>query len=261
MSAIKFTKMHGLGNDFIVINNINQNINFSKKFIIALANRNYGIGCDQVLVLEKADKNSDKNIDFNYRIFNADGTEVGQCGNGARCLAKYIHDHQLSTKNKFRVKTMTSILELEYKSDQEITVNMGVPQDVEAVQVKLYSGLKLSIGNPHVVFKIDNLDNKTLNNLGLDDFNVEFMNVINKNHIKLRVFERGVGETEACGSGACAAVVAGIAQKFLEPNKSITVDLAGGKLEISWSGEANSPVLMTGPAVSVFEGEVSPEFI
>ncbi len=249
MSAgIGFTKMHGLGNDFIVINNLEEKITFTSEMISKMADRNLGIGCDQVLIIEKS---TEPSIDFFYRIFNADGSEVGQCGNGARCLAKYIHDKKLSTKKQFRVKTISSILELEYHADDKISVNMGIPKDIAPIQEKLFLGLQLNIGNPHAVFKTDNLEDMGLTNLGLDHFNVEFMNVLSRDHIRLRVFERGVGETKACGSGACASVVAGIVQKWLDSN--VTVDLPGGRLHIKWQGE-NSPVIMTGPAVTVFEG-------
>lgn len=249
MSAgIVFTKMHGLGNDFIVINNLAQNVAFTPQMISQMADRNLGIGCDQVLVIEKP---TEPDIDFFYRIFNADGSEVGQCGNGARCLAKFIHDKKLSTKKQFRVKTISSVLELAYHDENNISVNMGVPKEIGPIQEKLFLGLQLNIGNPHAVFKTDNLDDKGLTNLGLDHFNVEFMKVLGRDHITLRVFERGVGETKACGSGACASVVAGIVQKWLDPK--VTVDLPGGTLHIEWQGE-NTPVIMTGPAVTVFEG-------
>ena len=249
MSAgIAFTKMHGLGNDFIVINNLEQNLSFTPAMISQMADRNMGIGCDQVLVIEKS---SEPTVDFLYRIFNADGTEVGQCGNGARCLAKFIHDKKLSPKKQLRVKTISSVLELAYEGDNKISVNMGIPKDIAPIQEKLFLGLQLNIGNPHAVFKTDNLEDMGLTNLGLDHFNVEFMKVLSRDHIRLRVFERGVGETKACGSGACASVVAGISQKWLD--EKVTVDLPGGTLHIEWKGE-KSPVIMTGPAVTVFEG-------
>ena len=180
---INFTKMHGLGNDFIVIDAVSQAVSLSKSQIIWLSDRHLGIGCDQVLLIEKS---ADPEFDFFYRIYNSDGSESGQCGNGARCIAKFISD-------------------------------------------------------------------KNLNNLGLDDFNIGFMQIIDKNNIKLRVFERGAGETQACGSGACAAVIAGITQNLL--NHTVTVELPGGKLYIEWQGEPH-PVWMTGPAETVFEGNI-----
>lgn len=243
--------MHGLGNDFVVINNMTQNIDFTPSIITALSDRHRGIGCDQVLVLEKS---TDSAIDFNYRIFNSDGSEVGQCGNGARCLAKFIHDNKLSDKKKLVVKTTTSTLILTLQPDGDVSVNMGVPKDFRPIQTLAYSGLQLSLGNPHAVFKVDNIKDSGLNNLGLDSVNIGFMKVIDKSHIKLRVFERGVGETQACGSGACAAVVVGILQKDLD--NTVCVELTGGKLYVSWAGEGQ-PVTMTGPAVKVFEGSTT----
>jgi diaminopimelate epimerase len=253
MSArITFTKMHGLGNDFVVINNIDQNIEFSPALIIEISDRHRGVGCDQVLVLEKfPEKDVEPNIDFFYRIFNSDGSEVGQCGNGARCLAKFIHDKKLSKKKHFRVKTITSILELTLQEDGDISVNMGTPKDFRPIKTLAFTGLQLSLGNPHAVFKVDNTKDSSLHNLGLDNINIGFMKVIDKSHIQLRVFERGVGETQACGSGACAAVVVGIMQNDLD--NTVCVELTGGKLYIHWEGEGSS-VMMTGPAVTVFEG-------
>jgi diaminopimelate epimerase len=244
--------MHGLGNDFVVINNIDQNIEFSPALIIEISDRHRGVGCDQVLVLEKLpEKDIEPNIDFFYRIFNSDGSEVGQCGNGARCLAKFIHDKKLSKKKHFRVKTITSILELTLQEDGDISVNMGTPKDFRPIKTLAFTGLQLSLGNPHAVFKVDNTKDSSLHNLGLDNINIGFMKVIDKSHIQLRVFERGVGETQACGSGACAAVVVGIMQNDLD--NTVCVELTGGKLYIHWEGEGSS-VMMTGPAVTVFEG-------
>jgi diaminopimelate epimerase len=220
--------MHGLGNDFVVLNNLDQQLELSPKFITDISDRHRGVGCDQVLVLEKSpDSSQETDIDFFYRIFNSDGSEVGQCGNGARCLAKYIAENKLSKKKKLRVKTITSILELT---------------------------LQLSLGNPHAVFKVDNIKDSSLHNLGLDNINIGFMKIIDKSHIALRVFERGAGETQACGSGACAAAVVGIMQKELD--NTVCVELTGGKLYINWAGD-NSPVIMTGPAVTVYEGRLS----
>ncbi|HEV2614008.1 MAG TPA: diaminopimelate epimerase [Gammaproteobacteria bacterium] len=247
-SRIIFTKMHGLGNDFVVINNIDQKIDFSAEMISTISNRHFGIGCDQVLILEKA---TEANIDFNYRIFNSDGSEVGQCGNGARCLAKFIHDKKLSDKKQLNVKTITSILELTLQKDGDVSVRMGIPKDFRPIQTLAFSGLQLSLGNPHAVFKVDNIKDSGLSNLGLDSINIGFMKVIDRTHIKLRVFERGAGETQACGSGACAAVVVGIKQNELD--NTVCVELTGGKLYVSWAGEGQ-PVIMTGPAVTVFEG-------
>lgn len=249
MSArINFTKMHGLGNDFVVIDNISQNTDFSQKLITALSDRHRGIGCDQVLILEKS---TEAEVDFFYRIFNSDGSEVGQCGNGARCLAKFIAEKKLSSKTTLRVKTITSLLELNLQPDGDVSVNMGIPKDFRPIQTLAFSGLQLSLGNPHAVFKVDNIKDSGLHNLGLDNINIGFMKILDKSHIQLRVFERGAGETQACGSGACAAAVVGIMQKELD--NTVCVELTGGKLYIHWAGE-HSPVMMTGPAVTVFEG-------
>lgn len=247
--------MHGLGNDFVVIDAISQSISLSPLDIIHISDRHRGIGCDQILLIQKSDT---QDIDFVYKIYNSDGSEVGQCGNGARCLAKFIKDKKLSSKNHFRVKTSTSILEL-YLEDKNVRVNMGVPKDIKPwipAFVGMTEGVSLSLGNPHIVFTVPNIENNQLNNLGLDDFNIGFMQIINKNYIKLRVFERGAGETQACGSGACAAVIAGITQNLLDKNHSVTVELPGGKLYIQWQGQ-HHPVWMTGPAETVFEGIIN----
>jgi diaminopimelate epimerase len=247
--------MHGLGNDFVVLNNLDQQLELSPKFITDISDRHRGVGCDQVLVLEKSpDSSQETDIDFFYRIFNSDGSEVGQCGNGARCLAKYIAENKLSKKKKLRVKTITSILELTLQADGDISVNMGIPKDFRPIKTLAFTGLQLSLGNPHAVFKVDNIKDSSLHNLGLDNINIGFMKIIDKSHIALRVFERGAGETQACGSGACAAAVVGIMQKELD--NTVCVELTGGKLYINWAGD-NSPVIMTGPAVTVYEGRLS----
>jgi len=254
---INFTKMHGLGNDFVVIDAISQDILLSPSDIIKISDRHRGIGCDQVLLIQKSDI---PDIDFLYKIYNSDGSEVGQCGNGARCLAKFIRDKNLSSKNILRVKTFTRKLEL-YIENENIRVNMGIPVEMQyfaSLDLKtqniasLHSKpISLFLGNPHIVFLTQDIKDHSLNNMGLDDFNIGYMQIIDKNHIKLRVFERGAGETEACGSGACAAVVAGITQNLLD--HSVTVELTGGKLYIQWQGQ-NHPVWMSGPAETVFEG-------
>ncbi len=275
---ISFTKMHGLGNDFVVIDAISQSVSLSSSDVVYISNRHRGIGCDQILLILKSDI---PNIDFIYKIYNSDGSEVGQCGNGARCLAKFIRDKNLSSKNHLRVKTFTSILELVIQ-DKDIKVNMGIPEYIKVIQhpfalhrhflksedavkslqeswipaftERTLEGTSLSLGNPHIVFVRQNIQEPSLNNLGLDDINIGYMQIIDKNNIKLRVFERGVGETQACGSGACAAVVAGITQNLLDP--AVTVELQGGKLYIQWQGQ-NQPVWMTGPAENVFEGKIN----
>jgi diaminopimelate epimerase len=248
---IYFTKMHGLGNDFVVIDAVSRALSLSHTQIRRLADRHWGIGCDQILLVEKS---PDKDHDFFYRIYNADGSESGQCGNGARCLAKFIHDKNLSTKNTLSLKTLTSQLEI-YKEETQFRVNMGIPQDIEKFLCTSSDkeGIKLSLGNPHIVFITKIIEDKHLSHAGLEDFNVGFMQIVDRTYIKLRVFERGAGETYACGSGACAAVIAGITQNLL--NSAVTVELPGGKLYIEWEGNTHS-VWMRGPAKTVFEGTI-----
>lgn len=272
---IKFTKMHGLGNDFVVIDGVRQHINLTTNAIKKLADRNLGIGCDQVLLIEPP---SDKNIDFNYRIFNCDGSEVEQCGNGARCMGRYIADQQLSGKKTVLLQTKNRIMEVTTKPKNLVTANMGTPiftpEEIPFIsqqQDKLYSieaGSQsfeiaaLSVGNPHAVIQVENVETAAVAELGPmiqthDQFpesvNVGFMQIIDRHNIKLRVYERGVGETQACGSGACAAAVAAIQQDLVE--SKVNLQLLGGKLSIEWSGE-DQPILMTGPAETVFHGKI-----
>jgi len=272
---IKFTKMHGLGNDFVVIDGVRQYINLNPEIVKRLADRNVGIGCDQVLVIEPP---SDKNIDFNYRIFNCDGAEVEQCGNGARCLGRYIFDQRLSGKKSVLVKTKNRVMEIQSSSKNLITANMGAPTfkpaDIPFVaegQDKLYTIdidnqsyaiSAISMGNPHAVIQVDDIDTAAVGELGPqlqaherfpESVNVGFMEIVNRQHIKLRVFERGVGETQACGSGACAAAVAAVQQELVD--NSVKVELLGGELSIEWQGNSQ-PVLMTGPAETVFHGQI-----
>ncbi|MBT5577020.1 MAG: diaminopimelate epimerase [Porticoccaceae bacterium] len=272
---MKFTKMHGLGNDFVVIDAVTQNVRVSASMVKRLANRSMGIGCDQVLVIEPP---SDSNIDFNYRIFNQDGGEVEQCGNGARCLARYVQDRQLTGKNPIRVKTMNRVMTLELMDNKLVRVDIGVPQfepseipfetDQRAllypidVDGKSYEIAAVSIGNPHAVLQVDDIDNAPVSELGAkleshprfpNKVNVGFMQIVDRENINLRVFERGVGETRACGSGACAAAVAAMQQELVD--SSVTVHLTGGDLRINWRG-SSEPILMTGPAVSVFHGRI-----
>ena len=272
---IKFTKMHGLGNDFVVIDGVRQHINLTTNAIKKLADRNLGIGCDQVLLIEPP---SDKNIDFNYRIFNCDGSEVEQCGNGARCMGRYIADQQLSGKKTVLLQTKNRIMEVTTKPKNLVTANMGIPiftpEEIPFIsqqQDKLYSieaGSQsfeiaaLSVGNPHAVIQVENVETAAVAELGPmiqthDQFpesvNVGFMQIIDRHNIKLRVYERGVGETQACGSGACAAAVAAIQQDLVE--SKVNLQLLGGKLSIEWSGE-DQPILMTGPAETVFHGKI-----
>ena len=271
---VKFTKMHGLGNDFVLIDAVKQNIKVTPRLAKRLANRNLGIGCDQVLVLEPP---STKNVDFDYRIFNADGTEVEQCGNGARCLGRYIFDQRLSGKRSLLLKTKNRVMEIQSKPQKLISVNMLAPifeptkipfqaerpetvYSLEADEIHLVS--VLSMGNPHAVIQVADINTAPVKEVGQrlqkhqrfpESVNVGFMQIIDRQRIKLRVFERGVGETQACGSGACAAAVAAIQQKLVDHR--ISVELQGGELTIEWGGDSQ-PVLMTGPAVTVFHGQI-----
>ena len=270
---LNFTKMHGLGNDFVVIDAINQPLELSPVQIRFLADRRYGIGCDQLLLVEKPQTTS---AEFRYRIFNADGGEVEQCGNGARCFAKFVHDKKLSSNQNISVETESGLIELSLQKDGQVTVNMGVPRldpaslPFQAEQQATHYALQvadttleiaaISMGNPHAVLRVENVDTAPVTQLGPliethlrfpRRVNAGFMQVIDRTHIKLRVFERGAGETNACGTGACAAVVAGQIQGWLDTTVNVT--LTGGKLVIHWQGGDN-PLYMTGPATSVYEG-------
>ena len=271
----RFTKMHGLGNDFVVLDAVRQSVRLTTDIIKRMADRNLGIGCDQVLVIEPP---TDRNIDFNYRIFNCDGSEVEQCGNGARCIGRYIKDQQLSGKKTLRIKTKNRVMEITTTTKNMITANMGEPSFIPAdipldseQQNDLYSidinnsSLKiaaLSVGNPHAVLQVDNIDQADVETIGSliqkhslfpESVNVGFMQIIDHQNLALRVYERGVGETQACGSGACAAAVAAIKQGLVD--KTIEIKLLGGKLTIEWQGEGQ-PILMTGPAETVFHGKI-----
>ena len=272
---IHFTKMHGLGNDFVVIDAINQSINLSTEQICRLADRHFGIGFDQLLLVEKPVSD---NADFKYRIFNADGSEVAQCGNGARCFARFVQNKKLSDKDEICVDTNTGQLLLCLTEDGLVTVNMGLPRlqpseiplavEEEALVYKVringqdYSFGAVSMGNPHAVLRVDNVATAPVAELGKilenhplfpERANIGFMQIINRHQIKLRVYERGAAETLACGSGACAAVVTGITQGLLD--SSVEVELPGGKLTINWLGQSAS-VWMTGSATTVFEGVI-----
>jgi diaminopimelate epimerase len=278
MTTIAFTKMHGLGNDFVVIDAINQTITLSPKQIRFLADRHFGIGFDQLLLVEAS--HPDSSADFKYRIFNADGSEVSQCGNGARCFAHFIRCQKLSLKDDLLVDTHAGQLLLSFSQNDLITVNMGLPKH-EPSQIPLaisspqssrysvtidtieWSFSAVSIGNPHAVIVIDDIETAPVNTLGKtlenhpifpERANIGFMQIIKPNHIKLRVYERGSGETLACGSGACAAVICGIERDMLE--KDVRVELPGGELKIHWRGRS-TPVFMTGSATPVFNGTIS----
>lgn len=270
---INFTKMHGLGNDFVVIDAINQSVALTPEQIRYLSDRHFGIGFDQLLLVETP---VSANADFKYRIFNADGGEVAQCGNGARCFARFVRDKKLSDKDEIRVDTDAGQLLLRFNDDGLITVNMGIPShkpaeipllaEQESLLYKVSAnGIEhafgaVSMGNPHAVIHVDDVNTAPVTDWGKileshavfpERANIGFMQVYNRHHIKLRVYERGAAETLACGSGACAAVVIGIEQNLLD--HEVRVELPGGELQISWSGRGE-PVLMTGPAISVFDG-------
>lgn len=273
---LQFTKMHGLGNDFVVLDFTEHRLDLSTEQATHIADRHFGIGCDQILIVEKSTR---ENIDFKYRILNADGSEVGQCGNGARCFVRYVHDKGLSNKNPIHVETMTGDMILHADSGSNlVSVNMGVPsfdpiviplavnQRQAQYQLDLHDESitfsALSIGNPHAVLLVDDVGKAPVDKLGpiLESHavfpqraNIGFMQINHRNDINLRVFERGSGETIACGSGACAAVVAGI--ELGELDNAVTVHLTGGDLSISWAGIGQA-VMMTGPAETSFEGTI-----
>ncbi len=273
---LRFTKMHGLGNDFVVFDLITQTLRIDAQLIRRLADRRLGIGCDQVLVIEPP---TDPEMDFRYRIFNQDGTEVGQCGNGARCVALYIRDKRLSARHRLRVGTIGGPLDLRLGKGIVVSVGMGVPRlqpqeipfkaELQASSYTLEADGEcleisaVSMGNPHAVLLVENVDLAPVAELGPrlerhprfpEGANVGFMQVVNRTEVRLRVFERGAGETMACGSGACAAVVAGRLRGLLD--ERVRVYLPGGYLQIEWRGEGE-PLLMSGPATTVFEGQIA----
>ncbi|HCG7916344.1 TPA: diaminopimelate epimerase [Vibrio parahaemolyticus] len=271
-----FSKMHGLGNDFMVVDCITQNVFFSQDLIRRLADRHTGVGFDQLLVVEAP---YDPETDFHYRIFNADGSEVEQCGNGARCFARFVRLKGLTNKYSISVSTKKGKMILDVEDDGEVTVNMGVPEFepnkipfkakqkektyiMRAGDKTLFCGA-VSMGNPHVVTVVDDVDTADVDTLGPllesherfpERVNAGFMQVVSRDHIRLRVYERGAGETQACGSGACGAVAVGILQELLD--ESVKVSLPGGELHISWQGPGK-PLFMTGPATHVFDGQLS----
>jgi diaminopimelate epimerase len=271
-----FSKMHGLGNDFMVVDCITQNIFFSPELIRRLADRYTGVGFDQLLVVEAP---YDPDSDFHYRIFNSDGSEVEQCGNGARCFARFVRMKGLTNKYSINVSTKKGKMVLSVENDDQITVNMGIPEFepnkipfkakqfektyiLRVGEATLFCGA-VSMGNPHVVTVVDDIETADVESLGPlveshDRFpervNAGFMQVVSRNEVNLRVYERGAGETQACGSGACAAVAVGINQGLLDEH--VTVRLRGGRLNISWKGPGK-PLYMTGPAAHVFDGQIS----
>jgi diaminopimelate epimerase len=268
---LEFTKMHGLGNDFVIIDAINQQVMLDAEQVRRLADRRFGIGCDQLLLVEAA---STPAADFRYRIFNADGGEVGQCGNGARCFMRFVREHGLSDKPELHVETAGGPLLLIQEDDGQITVDMGIPRlqpreipfDAPGyatsypleVNGQTFEVATISMGNPHAVLLVNDID--TAPGPAIESHtrfpertNAGFMQVVDPETVRLRVYERGAGETMACGSGACAAVVAGRMWDLLAPR--VKVILKGGELVVSWVGEGR-PVMMTGPATTVYEGRI-----
>ena len=272
---IKFTKMHGLGNDFVVLDAVSQALSLTPEQARFLADRHFGVGCDQVLVVEKPSRTD---ADFRYRIFNADGGEVEQCGNGARCFVRFVHEKGLTAKRAIRVETQGGLIEPRLDDDGLVTVDMGAPRfepshvpfvtDSDALVQPLHvDGAEvgitaLSMGNPHAVQVVANVDTAPVAEQGPlienhprfpQRVNAGFMQVVDRHAIRLRVYERGAGETLACGSGACAAVAAGIARGLLD--SPVRVTTRGGELAIAWAGPGQ-PVRMTGPATTVFDSEI-----
>jgi len=261
---ISFTKMHGLGNDFMVVNALNQSYDLSATKISQLANRYLGIGFDQLLMIEPA-----KNADFFCRIYNSDGSEAEQCGNGLRCVARFIHEEKLHAQTSFRLETKAGIYPVEIKDYDHIRVTMGAPQIKQLLidlplsdHLNFISVSILSLGNPHAITKVDSVDLVPVTVIAPqiaaqdyfpDGVNVGFMQIIDKHHVRLRTFERGAGETFACGSNACAAAVAGIANGWVQP--SVHVEFKYGSLMIDWNKDENV-VHMVGAAAVVYEGEI-----
>jgi diaminopimelate epimerase len=273
---LEFTKMHGLGNDFVVLDACTRPLELTPAQVRFLADRHFGVGCDQVLQVERA---REPGTDFYYRIFNSDGGEVEQCGNGARCFVRYVHEHGLTTKTEIRVGTAGGIVVPRLEADGQVTVDMGVPlfephevpfdAPARALTYDLDLGPRrveisvLSIGNPHAVQIVPDVDRAPVASEGPlierharfpQRVNAGFMQIVDAQSIRLRVYERGAGETLACGTGACAAVVAGVTRGVLGASP-VSVETRGGELLISWAGSGR-PVMMTGPAITVFEGEI-----
>jgi len=268
--------MHGLGNDFVVINGITQSLSLTSEQIRFIADRHFGVGCDQLLLVEKSDV---ADADFRYRIYNGDGGEVEHCGNGARCFAIFVREEGLTTKTEIPVITNNGRIVLNINSDETVTVDMGAPvlkpEQIPFIANDQFNSYELdidgelmtigavSMGNPHAVILVEDIDSVPVEQIGKavqaeeyfpNSVNVGFMQIIDRNNIKLRVYERGAGETQACGTGACAAVVSGRLQGFL--GDEVAVNLLGGKLSISWAGGEN-PVMMTGPTATVFKGTIT----
>jgi diaminopimelate epimerase len=276
---IRFTKMHGLGNDFVVIDAVRQQLALTANQARFLADRHFGIGCDQVLVVERPTQDAN---DFLYRIFNADGGEVEQCGNGARCFVRFVHEQGLSDKQSLRVETRAGVIVLKLEANGDVTVDMGPPRFaateipyigasldlVQPLEIEVAQGRRVveitavSMGNPHAVQLVADVDSAPVAELGPlieshplfpQGVNAGFMQVVSRHAIKLRVYERGAGETLACGTGACAAMVAGMRRGLLDT--PVRIAMRGGELSIAWHGD-NTHVIMTGPAVTVYTGEI-----
>ncbi len=271
-----FTKMHGLGNDFVVIDAINQVVDLSPEQVRLIADRHRGVGCDQLLLVERPES---PDVDFRYRIFNADGGEVGQCGNGARCFARFVVNRCLTDKREIAVETASGVIRPRIEDDGQVTVDMGAPgfepadipfmaeapaarYDLALDDTTLEIGA-VSMGNPHAVIRVEDVDAAPVAGWGPrigahprfpGGVNVGFMQPVSRRRIRLRVFERGSGETQACGTGACAAVV--VAHRWGLVDDDVAVDLLGGQLLIRWAG-GDAPVFMTGPAETVFEGSIT----
>ncbi len=284
---LKFTKMQGAGNDFVVIDGVRQQVALGPEALRRIADRHFGIGADQILVVERA---RTPGVDFAYRIFNADGGEVEQCGNGARCFARYVRDKGLTAKDRIRVQTLSGVIAPELTPDGRVTVDMGRPQFDPArvpfdaaglVPVPQGLGQKwplaldgqapaatvliavVSMGNPHAVQLVEDVDTAPVAQTGPliechtrfpQRVNAGYLQVVDRSHVRLRVYERGAGETLACGTGACAAVAAGIRLGLLDAR--VDVQTRGGLLTIAWSGQEADSVFLTGPAVTVFEGQI-----
>ncbi|OFZ66277.1 MAG: diaminopimelate epimerase [Betaproteobacteria bacterium RBG_16_56_24] len=273
---LKFTKMHGAGNDFVVLDGVREQIELSPEQLRLLADRHFGVGCDQILLVEKTQL---PDADFRYRIFNADGGEVEQCGNGARCFLRFVHDQKLTSRREITVETQNGLITPRLEEDGRVTVNMGAPifdpsripftggsgavsEPLELAEETLYISA-LSMGNPHAVQVVEDVERAPVERLGPliehhprfpKRINAGFMQVKDRHLIKLRVYERGSGETLSCGTGACAAAVAGIRRGLLD--SPVNVVTRGGILTIVWEGD-DKPVLMTGPAITVFRGEIN----
>jgi diaminopimelate epimerase len=284
---LKFTKMQGAGNDFVVLDGVSRRVDMTAQRARRIADRHFGVGCDQILLVEKSRR---ADADFRYRIWNADGGEVEQCGNGARCFVRFVHDKGLTRKTEIRVETLSGVIAPRLEADGQVSVDMGPPQfDPERVPFDA-KGLEpaqagkrwplevagraipvavVSMGNPHAVQTVEEVDAAPVTTQGPlierhprfpKGANAGYLQVLNRTSVRLRVWERGAGETLACGTGACAAVVTGIREGLLDD--SVRVETRGGQLTIRWAGGENDPncsVWMTGPAETVFEGEIKIE--